>query len=207
MTVQDAVTLDEGDITYADIFSIYRFDNSLYRVNVTGAELKALLEWSASCYNQWKPGDINISFDHDYPQYLADVFSGIDYEIDLSRPAGERIRSVMFHGSPLEDDMTLSLAVNSYRYSSVLRAMGMVSAEPEWESGQSIRSLIVDYVADASPISPSVDNNWKIVGIDLCVNDFRRSEMVALINSGLVEPPYWESLRFSDYDAMISSIS
>ena len=206
MTVQDTISLPEGPITYAEIFSIYRFDNNLYRVRVTGAELKALLEWSASCYNQWTPGDINISFNHDFPQYLADVFSGIDYEIDLSKRAGERVRNVIFKGRELADDAVLTLACNSYRYSSVLKAQNIVSAEPEWESEESIRDLLIDYFAENSPVSPSVDNNWRIVGIDLCENDFRRKEMVALINSGLVEPPYWQSLRFSDYDEIVASI-
>ena len=55
--------LPKGDINYGNIFDIYKFDNTLYRVKVTGAELKAYMEWSAECYNQWQEGDINISFD------------------------------------------------------------------------------------------------------------------------------------------------
>ena len=41
--------LPEGDINYGDIFNIDKFDNTLYRVPVTGAELKAYMEWSAEC--------------------------------------------------------------------------------------------------------------------------------------------------------------
>ncbi len=50
--------LPKGDINYGNIFDIYKFDNTLYRVSVTGAELKAYMEWSAECYNQWQEGDI-----------------------------------------------------------------------------------------------------------------------------------------------------
>ena len=51
---KDTSDLPEGDINYGNIFDIYKFDNTLYRVTVTGAELKAYMEWSAECYNQWK---------------------------------------------------------------------------------------------------------------------------------------------------------
>ena len=48
--------LPAGDINYGNIFDIYKFDNTLYRVKVTGAELKAYMEWSAECYNSGRKG-------------------------------------------------------------------------------------------------------------------------------------------------------
>ena len=70
---KDTSDLPEGDINYGNIFDIYKFDNTLYRVTVTGKELKGYMEWAAACYNQWVPGDINISFDPEYPGYLYDL--------------------------------------------------------------------------------------------------------------------------------------
>ena len=145
---KDTSDLPAGDINYGNIFDIYKFDNTLYRVSVTGAELKAYMEWSAECYNQWQEGDINISFDPEYPDYLYDMFAGVDYEIDLSQPKGERIKNVMFKGAPLQDDQTLTLAVNNYRYSSALKAQGLISGTKEWESSNSIRDMIVAYFAE-----------------------------------------------------------
>ena len=127
---KDTSDLPEGDINYGNIFDIYKFDNTLYRVTVTGAELKAYMEWSAECYNQWEEGDINISFDPEYPDYLYDMFAGVEYEIDLSKPKGERIQNVMFKGEPLQDDQTLTLAVNNYRYSSALKAQNISPPTP-----------------------------------------------------------------------------
>ena len=195
--------LPAGDINYGDIFNIYKFDNTLYRVTVTGAELKAYMEWSAACYNQWKPGDINISFDPEYPDYLYDMFQGVDYEIDLSQPKGSRIVNVMFNGKPLEDDDTLSLAVNNYRYSSALKGQGLVSGKRDWESARSIRDMIVDYFEKNSPVAPATDNNWRIVGVDLSEDDPRRAEIVEMINEGWLEVPYSESYNLSDYEALM----
>ena len=201
---KDTSDLPAGDINYGNIFDIYKFDNTLYRVTVTGAELKAYMEWSAECYNQWKEGDINISFDPEYPDYLYDMFAGVDYEIDLSQPKGERIKNVMFKGEPLQDDQTLTLAVNNYRYSSALKTEGLVSGTKEWESSNSIRDMIVAYFAEHSPVAPEVDNNWKIVGVDLSEDDPRRAELIGYINDGLLDTPYAASYNLADYDALVA---
>ena len=190
--------LPEGDINYGDIFNIYKFDNTLYRVPITGAELKGYMEWSAECYNQWVPGDINISFDPEYPDYLYDMFAGVDYEIDLSQPKGERIKNVMFNGEPLKDDEQLTLAVNNYRYSSALKSQGLVSGKKEWESSNSIRDMIVAYFAEHSPVAPEVDNNWKIVGVDLQLDNPKRAEIIEKINAGEIEVPYSKSFNLND---------
>lgn len=197
--------LPEGNINYLNIFDIYKFYNTLYRVPVTGAELKTWMEWSAECYNQWKPGDINISFDPEYPDYLYDMFAGVDYEIDLSQPKGSRIKNVMFKGHPLRDDEKLTIAVNNYRYSSALRTRKMVSSSKEWESSGSIRDLIVKYFAEHSPVNPDelINDNWHITGVDLSKNDPRRAEIIKLVNEGKLEPPYAASYNLKDYNELI----
>lgn len=192
--------LPKGEICYSNIFDIYKFDNTLYRVKVTGAELKAYMEWTAGYYNQWVPGDINISFDPEFPDYLYDVFAGVDYEIDISRPKGQRIKNVMFKGEPLKDDQILTLAVNNYRYSSALKQYGLVAATKEWESPCSVRDMIVEYLAENSPISPETDNNWKIVGIDLEKDNPLRAEIIQKINAGEIAVPYHESINIRDYE-------
>ena len=202
---KDTSDLPEGDINYGNIFDIDKFDNTLYRVTVTGKELKGYMEWAAACYNQWVPGDINISFDPEYPGYLYDMFAGVDYEIDLSQPKGERIKNVMFKGAPLQDDQTLTLAVNNYRYSSALKAQNLIAGKKEWESSNSIRDMIVAYLAEHAPISPEVDNNWKIVGVDLSLDDPRRQEIIDLVNAGRLDTPYDKSYNLADYDAIIAS--
>lgn len=195
---KDTSDLPEGSINYGNIFDIYKFDNTLYRVTVTGAELKAYMEWSAECYNQWVPGDINISFDPEYPGYLYDMFAGVDYEIDLSQPKGQRIKNVMFKGQPLADDQVLTLAVNNYRYSSGLKAQNLVEGKRDWESPNSIRDMLVSYFAEHSPVAPEVDHNWKITGVDLQLDDPDRATLIALVNNGQLEAPYDKSLNLND---------
>ncbi len=192
----DTSDIPKGPINYGTIFGIYKFDNTLYRVPVTGAELKAYMEWSAACYNQWKPGDISISFNPDKPGALYDMFSGVDYEIDLSKPVGQRIKNVMFKGKPLSDTQNLTLAVNNYRYSSALKAQKLVSGVREWESPNSIRDMLVAYIKEKGTIYPKVDNNWKIVGVNL--DSPYRNEVIKMVNEGKLEVPYGKSLNINE---------
>lgn len=201
---KDTSDLPEGNINYGNIFDIYKFDNTLYRMTVTGKELKGYMEWAAECYNQWVPGDINISFDPEYPGYLYDMFQGVDYEINLSKPKGERIENVMFHGEPLSDDQILTLAVNNYRYSSGIKAKNLAEGKREWESSNSIRDMIVAYFSENSPVEPKVNNNWKITGVDLSKDDPRRAEIIGYINEGLLPTPYAKSYNLADYDALVA---
>ena len=202
---KDTSDLKKGDLNYGNLFDIYKYPNVLYTVKVSGAEMKAYMEWAAACYNQWVPGDINISFDPEYPGYLYDMFAGVNYEIDLSQPKGARIKNVMFKGKPLTDEQTLTLAVNNYRYSSALKSQGLVEGKKEWESSNSIRDMIVAYFAEHSPVAPAVDNNWKIVGVDLSVDDPRRQEIIDLVNAGRLDAPYDKSYNLNDYDAILAS--
>ncbi len=189
---KDTSNIPEGDINYGNIFDIYKYDNTLYRVPVTGKELKAYMEWSAACYNQWKPGDLSISFDPEKPGYLYDMFEGVSYEIDLSQPAGQRIKNVIFKGKPLRDDQELTLAVNNYRYSSALKAQNLVAGKREWESPNSIRDMLVEYIKEQGVIRPEVNNNWKITGVNL--SHPKRQQLIDKVNSGALEVPYAEPL-------------
>ena len=202
---RDTADLPEGDIYYSDIHDIYEFSNTLCRLSVTGRELKDYMEWSAAYYNQWNEGDINISFDPDVMATSYDMFAGIEYDINLSKPKGERIENVMFHGEPLRDDQTMTLAVSNYRYSSVLKAENLVAGEKEWESSGYVCDMIVDYFKKNSPVEPTTDGNWKITGIDLKEDDPRREELIRAINDGRLKAPVNQSFSIYDYESLMEA--
>ena len=196
--------LPDGPIYYRNIFDIYKYDNTLCRLTVTGRELKRFMEWSAARYNRWAPGDINISFNPEYPGYTYDMYAGVDYEINLSRPEGERIENVRFRGEPLRDDQLLKLAVNNYTYSSALRSQHLAEGKADWESSCSIRDMLVAYFAENSPVSPECDNNWRVTGADLSRDDPRRAEIIGYINERLLPAPYDRSYNLADYDTLVA---
>ena len=64
--------------------------------------------------------------------------------------------------------------------------------------------MIVAYFGENSPVEPTVDNNWRITGVDLSKDDPRRAEIIGLINEGLLPTPYAKSYNLADYDALIA---
>lgn len=176
-----------GDITYASIFDIYKYPNTLVMLNVTGKELKAYMEWSAAYYNTWKPGDVTISFNPAIRSYNYDMFAGVKYQIDVSQPAGSRIVNLTFGGKAIADDQVLKLAINNYRYSG-LKAAGILSGEATFNSDpKSLRAYIKDYIAGKGEISPAVDGNWSIVGANL--DHPLRATIIDMVKAGTLAIP------------------
>ena len=185
--------LRTGDITYASIFEIYKYPNTLVGVEVTGAELKAYMEWSAAYYNTFVPGDINLSFNPKIRVYNYDMFQGVDYKVDVSKPEGERIVDLKFNDKLIEDTDTLKLAINNYRYGGLIDK-GIISGEPYFESDpKSLRSYIADYIAEQGVITPKTDNNWEVIGADF--NHPLRDYIIGEIKAGKIEIPKSEDGR------------
>lgn len=179
--------LPKGNINYANIFDIYKYANKLVGVEVTGKELKNYMEWSAAYYNTYRPGDVTISFNPDIRGYNYDMFAGINYKVDISKPVGQRIVDLTFKGEPIRDDQIFKLAINDYRYSG-LTNMGIISNEPYFNSDPiSLRSYIKTYIEEKGSISPQVDNNWEIIGAD--VNNPLRDEVIQMVKDGTIQVP------------------
>jgi len=151
------------------------------------------MEWSASYYNTYAPGDINISFNPNIRGYNYDLFQGVDYKIDITKPVGQRIVDLKFKGEEVKDTDTFKLGINNYRYGG-LKDMGIISGEPYFESDpKSLRSFIADYIADNTPIAPVVDNNWEIIGTNF--EHPLKAYLVEEIKAGRLELPVSEDGR------------
>ena len=148
----------EGVIEFQDLVSIYRFENQLYVVELTGQQIKDYLEYS---YDNW----VNRTG----PSYNWDSADGILYEVSKSAPAGGRvtIRS-MSDGTPFDPAKTYKVAMTSYRANGggdLLRNGAKVDPADlvVVDKLKDIRSLIGDYITARGEIEPSVATNWKFV--------------------------------------------
>jgi len=165
----------KGPFKKKDVAFIYKYPNTLVGTKITGANLKKYMEWSASYYNSYKDGDVTISFNPDIRGYNYDMFSGMTYEINLSKPAGERVENISVWGLPLIDEHIYRLSLNNYRFGTLL-GLGLVTMEDRYydsyeimQDAGRIRAMIIKYVQEekGGNLTPTVDNNWKITGIDL----------------------------------------
>ncbi|WP_305768843.1 bifunctional metallophosphatase/5'-nucleotidase [Candidatus Epulonipiscium viviparus] len=188
-----------GEINYGDIFGIYKYPNTLVKVEVTGQELKNYMESSASFYDTYQDGDLTIGFAPNVKTYNYDMFQGVDYKIDISQPAGNRIVDLMFNGQPLADDQVLTLAINDYRYSGIgPTGSGIISGHNIHDSETSLRTLLKEHIAAATTISPKTDNNWKIIGNDWDAE--LRNIAVAKFADGSIDPITWPITPFTQAD-------
>ena len=192
--------IKEGKIANSDMALIYKYDNTLYVLEIKGKQLKEYMEWSAAYYNQFKDGDLTISFNPDIRGYNYDMFNGVKYEIDISKPAGHRIVNLRrMDGTPIKDTDVLTLAVNNYRANSQLLKPGAIFKEgedlpkllgkstdvPEFVDGR-IRDLLRRYIKEElnGVLTPTYDNNWKIVGYKW--DPKYRAAAIKLINEGKI---------------------
>lgn len=200
--IREYSDIHQGNITYGTICSVYKFDTLLYVVELSIKELKAYMEWTASAYNQWKPGDMSISFSSNIPGYQHDFFSGINFNIDLSKEVGSRIVNFNFKGKTLKDQDLIKLAVSDYCYNTTLRGKGFTQNEPIWKSNKLIKEMLVDYIMKEKFIKPELDENWMITGVDLLWSTEVREEIIKKVNSGEIEIPYNKSLNIHELKEM-----
>lgn len=182
--VSGAALLDEdanmqpGDICKSDMARIFKYSNTLYKLRMTGAQLKKYMEWSANYYNTFQPGDQTITFDQDIPIYNYDMFAGVRYEVNIANPAGSRIENLTWpDGEPVKDEDEFEIAVNNYRATTQLLEPGTIYEEDELpelvemdvhgEKG-GVREMIRDYIVmeKGGVIRPECDENWRITGIE-----------------------------------------
>lgn len=157
-----------GDVTIRDLSSLYVYDNTLVAKLMTGAQLRAYLEYSAEYFVQTAP-DAAIDVEkltnaNGRPDYNYDYVSGLRYDIDIAQPAGSRIKNLTFQGAPLDDARQFVLAVNNYRANGGGAFPFVASAKELWSESTEIRTRIAEWVTAKGVLDPkdfaSVD--WKL---------------------------------------------
>ncbi|WP_422740266.1 bifunctional metallophosphatase/5'-nucleotidase [Micromonospora sp. WMMD729] len=158
-----------GDVKIRDVAGLYVYDNTLEAVVLSGAEVRAYLEYSAKYFRTVAPGatvDPEQISDPAVPDYNYDVISGLDYDIDISRPVGQRITRLVLPGTdtPVADDAQFVVAVNNYRRSGGGNFPGIVKTQV-YNAQQEIRQLLIDWAQAEGTINPDdfFQPNWRLV--------------------------------------------
>jgi 2',3'-cyclic-nucleotide 2'-phosphodiesterase/3'-nucleotidase len=158
------VSVPQGPVTIRQIAALYVYENQLYVVQGTGQTVRAALENSARYYNTCASDCTHGPLIN--PQvigYNYDMAQGVDYEIDLTQPAGRRIRNLRWHGKPLDDNQPLRIAVNNYRAGGSAGYSMFRDAAIVWRSPDEIRDLVIQYYTQHKTLPAHPDNNWRVV--------------------------------------------
>ncbi len=167
--------ISSGDVTVRDIAGLYEYDNTLLGIKLTGAQIKPYLEKSAEYFKQvtgtgpYPADDVTNAKTTDSPSgtpdYLYDTMSGLKYDIDIAKPAGQRIVNLTFDGKPVDDSAQFILAINNYRQSGGGNFPGVKDAPIVYNEQAEIRQTLIDWVQAKGTIDPSefFTQDWKLV--------------------------------------------
>ncbi len=163
--------LKKGPFRRKDVAFIYKFTNTLIGVDITGENLLKYMEWSYRFYNQLQPGDLTISFDENIRGYNFDMFSGVKYQVDVTKPAGQRIINPTIKGKPIDPKAKYKLAINNYRFGTLSALQLVTNADRYYDSydelqdGGQIRELIIKYITEekGTKVTPELEHNWEII--------------------------------------------
>lgn len=179
-------TIESGDICVSDMFNLYKYENMLYTMAMTGEEIKNYLEMS---YDMWTNtmqsadnhllrlredghGDDMTHTGFRYPSYNFDSAAGIIYTVDVTKPRGEKIDiKSMADGRAFDPETTYKVAVNSYRGNgggNLLTHGARIAPEELRErilssTDKDLRYYLMQYIREHPDIKVDEMNNWKFI--------------------------------------------
>lgn len=157
--------LKKGPIKVSDLYDLYPYENTLWVVEVSGAALRAALEHDARYWAAWDATGAEPAAVPFAKPYQWDMFSGIDYDIDLAKPVGHRVVRLQFKGRDVRSDTKLTLAINSFRAAGGGGFWMYKDAKVLWRGETAIRDALADYVARRKTIRPEdyFVENWRLL--------------------------------------------
>lgn len=154
------------DVSMRDIVANYIYPNTLKVIRISGRDMRDALERSASYFKQYRGGSIKAGdvFTVPKPQhYNYDMWEGIDYVIDISKPEGSRIVRLDYHGKPVVMDRTYDVVMNNYRSGGggdylMFRNKPVVKDIPV-----DVTEIMANEILEKKVIKATVNHNWKLI--------------------------------------------
>ena len=178
-------TLAKGDITVADMFKLYKFENQLYIMMLSGEEVKKHLEMS---YDMWvntmtSPDDHIMMLDNTSTgdnqrsgfknmTFNFDSAAGIIYTVDVTKPYGQKVNIIsMADGTPFDQKKMYKVAVNSYRGNGGGELLTRGAGIPKEKLEERIiartehdqRWYLMKEIERLGTISPEPNGNWQFI--------------------------------------------
>ena len=172
--------LEEGPLLVSDMFKLYRFENMLYSMQLSGSEIDGFLEHAAGLWfsTMKKPNNDLLLYEEGgsgrlaNPYYNFSTAAGIDYTIDVSSEAGNRVSILGFtNGDPFLAEKTYSVAINSYRGNGggghLTEGAGIAREElagrVSWSTDKDLRYHLMEYLRGNDTLIIENTMNWHII--------------------------------------------
>lgn len=158
----DTGRIPAGQIALRDAYSTYIYDNTLYVLEINGDILRRALEKDAEYFKQVDPQNLPSDpkgvVTENARDYNWDIYTGIDYTIDITKPAGQRVTRLQFQGQDVQPSQTFRIAINNYRASGGGGYAMFREGTRVWASTNEIRDLMAAYVQAKGTIDPQQIN-------------------------------------------------
>ena len=189
--------IKKGDVFVSDMFNLYKYENMLYVMTLSGKEIKDFLEMSYFMWtNRMKSPDDHLLWFKEKRRdgaedrasfqnfsFNFDSASGIIYTVDVTKPKGEKITIVsMADGSPFDINKIYKVALNSYRGNGGGELLTKGSGIPQeklkdriiFSTDKDLRFYLMNYIEEKGGMSPKALNQWKFVPEEWAVPAARR---------------------------------
>ena len=184
--------IKKDTVYVSDMFKLYKYENLLYTLKMSGQEIKDYLEYSyGHWFNQMKNADDdlinfkkdsagNIKYIRNEAQLATNYYNfssaaGINYTVDVSKPAGKRLMITSFtNGKPFKLNKYYKVAMNSYRGNGGggLLILGAKISKDEiskrliTSTQKDLRYYIMKWIEKNKIITPVSLNNWEVLPKD-----------------------------------------
>ena len=159
-----SVSFGPGPITRGDINLLYPYYNTLYKLEISGAQLREFLEYTSQYY-------LSVSEQHDQPEvnpdwagFNYDMVSGVEYVLDLREDAGQRVTLLEYNGRPVSNDDLFTIAINSYRAEGGGGFEMLENARVIEHIDRSVGDMILEYLQQKREIGHEdvYEDNWQL---------------------------------------------
>jgi 2',3'-cyclic-nucleotide 2'-phosphodiesterase/3'-nucleotidase len=156
-------SLPQGPLKLRDVYSVYVYDNTLYVVEITGQILRDALEKNAEYFATLDPAALPKQPEEckarpSGPDYNWDLYSQIEYTIDVTRPPGSRLTSLKLKGREVTPEQKLTVALNSYRAGGGGGYDMFKAGTVVWNSADGVRDFLADYIRKHPDLDPAAVN-------------------------------------------------
>ncbi|HEU4851954.1 MAG TPA: bifunctional 2',3'-cyclic-nucleotide 2'-phosphodiesterase/3'-nucleotidase [Telluria sp.] len=170
--VTDYTDVKAGPLALNNAADLYLYPNSLYAVKVDGAGLKAWLEKAAERFNRIDPAKAEPQelVNPGFAGYNFDMLTSKDvrYEIDVTQPAGSRIRNLSYKGVAIEPAQEFIVATNNYRASGGGGFPGLDGSRTVLASPDNNRDVLIAYLKKVKTLSRAQvaqERSWSFANV------------------------------------------
>ena len=175
-------SIEAGEVRIGDMFNLYKYENQIYILKMTGKEIHDYLEMSYALWTNTMTSaddhimlmekDQNGRYGFKNLAFNFDSAAGINYVVDVSKPNGHKVKILsMSNGTPFDESKWYKVVMNSYRGNGggelLTKGAGinhdLLKSRIIYVSERDQRYYLTEKIKAYGTLSPTPNNNWQFI--------------------------------------------